>query len=209
MVSDIVRRGLFHRHISSAAEGRDAGQNVATVALMDFELHIGSVRTGAERRCSRVHRQTKCDTSVPLRSTAERLEEQAPRSRALCEREQRGARSIDTVCPVAVVPPPGRGPYAADCRRSCRVDRGCSHSQNAGARWREREHTGLDERSMARRTTGVALTVGVPDDVPSRTRSRPGGARWRSCSIVGWHYHHGRWCSSRLLSLHRRPPRLF
>ena len=70
---------------------------------MDFELHIGSVRTGAERRCSRVHRQTKCDTSVPLRSTAERLEEQAPRSRALCEREQRGARPIDTVCAVAVV----------------------------------------------------------------------------------------------------------
>jgi hypothetical protein len=189
MVSDIVRRGLFHRHIRSAAEGRDAGQNVATVALMDFELHIGSVRTGAERRCSRVHRQTKCDTSVPLRSTAERLEEHAPRSRALCEREQRGARSIDTVCPVAVVPPPGRGPYAADCRRSCRVDRGCSHSQNAGARWREREHTGLDERSMARRTTGVALTVGVPDNVPSRTRSRPG------------EYEH---CGSRQMA---RPPR--
>jgi hypothetical protein len=34
----------------------DNGQNVATVALMDFELHIASVRTGAERRCSRVHR---------------------------------------------------------------------------------------------------------------------------------------------------------
>jgi hypothetical protein len=133
----------------------------------------GPTLNGAVPECTG---QTKCDTSVPLRSTAERLEEQAPRSRALCQREQRGARPIDTVSLVAVVPPPGREQYAADCRRSCRVDRGCSHSQNAGARWREREHTGLDERSMARRTTGVALTVGVPDDVPSRTRSRPGGA---------------------------------
>ena len=37
-------------------------------------------------------------------------------------------------------------PYAADRRRSDRVDRRCNYSQNAGARRREREHTRLDER---------------------------------------------------------------
>ena len=134
----------------------------------------GPALNGAVPECTGT---PQCNTCVLPRGAAERLKNKRLASRELCDREQRGARPIDTVCPVAVVPPPGREPYAADCRRSCRVDRGSSHSQNAGARWREREHTGLDERSMARRTTGVALTVGVPDDVPSRTRSRPGGAR--------------------------------
>jgi len=158
-------------------------------------------RTPADAPCEADYHQRSwstssvtCNTCVPFGAQPSGLKNKRL-AVVRCAREQRGARPIDTVCPVAVVPPPGREPYAADCRRSCRVDRGCSHSQNAGARWREREHTGLDERSMARRTTGVALTVGVPDDVPSRARSRPGGARWRSCSIVGWHYH--------------RPPRLF
>ena len=164
----------------------------------------GPALNGAVPECTGT---PQCNTCAPPRGTAERLKNKRLARRALCDREQRGARPIDTVCAVAVVAP-GREPYAADRRRSHRVERGRHHSQNAGARWRDREHTRLDERTMARRTSGIALTVGVPDDVPSRTRSRPGGARWRSCSIVGWPRPHRGRCSlvdRRLKPRLRRP----
>src|SRR4030095_5547597 len=89
--------------------------------------------------------QGSCQHMRALRSTAESLKNKRLASRALCDREQREARLIDTVCAVAVVAP-GEEPYAADRRRSHRVDRGCHHSQDAGTKWRERENTRLDER---------------------------------------------------------------
>lgn len=35
-----------------------------------------------------------------------------------------------------------------------------------GCRWRERRHARLDERAMADRPSGIALTVGVPEEIP-------------------------------------------
>jgi hypothetical protein len=112
-------------------------------------------------------------------------------SAGLCDREQRRAALLATVRGMKGAAP-CREPYAADRRRSHRVDRGCDHPQNAGPRRHERQHTRLDERAMARRTSRVAHTVSnaIPDSGPwdrrDRIRSTPPvtGATLRSMQSV-------------------------
>jgi len=119
MVSDMVRRDYSPPHQTSDGRTRrrpepqhlvNARRQIRTRdrdngGFDGFELHVTSVRTGAERRRSRVHRHTAVQHMRAPRSTAERLKHKRLASRALCDREQRGARPIDTVCAVTVVAP--------------------------------------------------------------------------------------------------------
>ena len=127
MLSDMLCGQLFHRHI----------------------MHIETVRACAERRCSRMHMQPQTDPSLPFGAqpggrSAGRL------ASADCAIQNSGAQLYSRQSRRWPVLAPSREPYALDRRRSHRVDRGCDHPQNAGARQHERQHTRLDERAMAR-----------------------------------------------------------
>ena len=60
----------------------------------------GPALNGAVPECTGT---PQCNTCVLPRGAAERLTNKRLASRELCDREQRGARPIDTVCAVAVV----------------------------------------------------------------------------------------------------------
>jgi hypothetical protein len=85
-------------------------------------------------------------------------------ARTVCDQGQRRAGPPGTVGSTGLVEA-DRGPYAADRRRSRRIDRGGDPPQNTGARWCEWKGPWLDEREMARPTSGVAVSVVGP---PSR-----------------------------------------
>ena len=169
MLWDMLCGGLFHRHIMTSG-GRMARPATTVQPESEFtlpntpamhtanaergsgdfdrfRLHRESVGARAERRCSRMHMQPQADTSVPFGAQPGAEDHRhfkccAVRSRTAQNSSIRYSQG-DGQCWA-----PSREPYAVDRRRSHRVDRGCDHPRNAGAR--RRQHTRLDERAMAR-----------------------------------------------------------
>ena len=180
MVSDVVWRGSFHRHImtsggSTARPARTAQpdsdrklpvmpavqtaetQTAVTVALLESSCILkvyGPVLHGAVPECTGKPQSNPTGPFGP----AGPAKDQVPCCGAVRSRTADSGSLRYSVGNGGVAP--YRELYVADRRRNHRVDHDdCDHPQSAGPRWRERKRTRLDERAMARRTSRVALSV--------------------------------------------------